>query len=48
VIDPNAPSFADVAGSWLMLSVPLGIVAGLLVLGAWMFNRAAPGIVEKL
>jgi ABC-2 type transport system permease protein len=47
-IDPAAPSAHDVAGSWLLLLVPVGIVVGLFVLGFWVFNREAPRIAEEL
>jgi len=48
VIDPGAPSAADMAGGFGMLLIPLGIVAGTFVLGLWYFNRAAPRIAEEL
>lgn len=48
VIDPAAPTFGEVAGGWGFVLVPVGIVAGVLALGAWVFNREAPRIVEKL
>jgi ABC-2 type transport system permease protein len=47
-IDPSAPSAHDAAGGWPQLAVPVGIIAGLLVLGFWVFNREAPRIAEEL
>jgi ABC-2 type transport system permease protein len=48
VIDPTAPSAADMAGGAEMLAIPLGIIFGVFALGYWYFNRAAPRIAEEL
>ena len=48
VIDPAAPTAADAAGGTLPLLVPGALIAGLLVLGFWVFNRDAPRIAEEL
>ena len=48
VIDPSAPSAADVAGSAALLLVPAAIVLGTLALGLWVFAREAPRIAEEL
>jgi ABC-2 type transport system permease protein len=48
VIDPSAPSAADVAGGTPELLVPVGIVLGCFVLGLWFFSRQAPRLAEEL
>jgi ABC-2 type transport system permease protein len=48
VIDPTAPSAADVIGGGAWLLVPLAIVAFVLALGYWVFSREAPRIAENL
>jgi ABC-2 type transport system permease protein len=48
VIDPAAPSAADVLGSTALLLVPAAIVLGTLALGLWVFAREAPRIAEDL
>lgn len=48
VIDAGAPGAATAVGSWVGLLVPIGITAGLLVLGAAVFKRAAPDLAEQL
>jgi ABC-2 type transport system permease protein len=48
IIDPSAPSAADVMGGPVHLLVPVGIVLGLLALGSYVFSRAAPRIAEDL
>jgi ABC-2 type transport system permease protein len=48
LIDPNAPSAAEIIGGVGYLLVPLGIVALALVLGTWVFMREAPRIAEDL
>jgi ABC-2 type transport system permease protein len=48
LIDPTAPGPAAEIGGWPRLLVPLGIVAGIFVLGFWIFNREAPHIAEDL
>jgi ABC-type polysaccharide/polyol phosphate transport system ATPase subunit/ABC-type polysaccharide/polyol phosphate export permease len=48
LIDPTAPTAADSVGGPAMLLVPLGIVAGALALGLWLFSREAPRVAERL
>ncbi len=48
LIDPSAPTAVQAAGGWGPVLVSIGIVAGLLVFGAWLFNREAPRIAEEL
>jgi ABC-2 type transport system permease protein len=48
IIDPTAPTAADVIGSVPRLLVPLGILVGVVVLGFWYYNREAPRIAERL
>ena len=48
VIDPTAPSAADLIGDPLRLLIPAAIVAITFVLGFWVFQREAPRIAENL
>jgi ABC-2 type transport system permease protein len=48
LIDPSAPSAADVAGGWPWLLVPLGVIAVVLALGFWVFKRESPQMAENL
>jgi ABC-2 type transport system permease protein len=48
LIDPTAPSAAAAIGGTPRLLVPIGIVAGLFVLGLFAFARMAPRIAEEL
>jgi ABC-2 type transport system permease protein len=48
VIDPSAPSAADVAGGTPELLVPFAIIVGCFVLGLWFFSRQAPRLAEEL
>ena len=48
VFDPSVPSAVEQIGGYAKLMVPLGIVAGVCVLGLWVFNRAAPDVAENL
>ena len=48
VIDSTAPSAAAAVGGWEALLVPVGITAGLMVLGLFVFKRAAPDLAERL
>jgi ABC-2 type transport system permease protein len=48
MFDPSAASAVEAIGGWAQLMVPLGIVAGTLVLGFWYFNRQAPHVAEDL
>lgn len=48
VIDPAAPSAAEVIGGAEYLLIPGGIVLGLFALGYWVFSREAPRIAEDL
>jgi ABC-2 type transport system permease protein len=48
LIDPAAPTAADVIGGTAWLLVPLAIVVVVFLLGAWVFAREAPRIAEEL
>lgn len=48
VVDPGAPSAAEVIGGGWRLLIPLAIVFGMFWLGAWVFRREAPRIAENL
>jgi ABC-2 type transport system permease protein len=48
VIDPTAPHAATLIGGTVRLLIPLGIIVGAVVVGAWVFNREAPRIAENL
>ena len=48
LIDPAAPTAADVLGGPAFVLVPLGIAAATCALGLWVFNREAPHIAENL
>jgi ABC-2 type transport system permease protein len=48
LLDPAAPSAAESIGGVGALLVPIGLVAGLLILGIWVFHRDAPRLVERL
>jgi hypothetical protein len=39
---------ADLAGGPAGLLIPLGVVAGVLALGAWVFAREAPRMAENV
>jgi ABC-2 type transport system permease protein len=47
-IDPSVASAAAVIGGTVRLILPIGIIFGLAVLGAWVFTREAPRIAENL
>lgn len=48
MIDPDALSASQAAGSKALLLIPVGITVGLLVVGYWVFDRQAPRIAEDL
>jgi ABC-2 type transport system permease protein len=48
MINHDALSAGQLLGSWAALLEPLAIVAATLVIGFWVFNRAAPHIAEDL
>lgn len=48
VIDPTAPTAGEVIGGNARLLIPLAIVLGTFVLGAFAFRRASPRIAEHL
>ena len=48
LIDPSAPTAADLIGGTARLLIPLGIVVVVFVLGVWVFMREAPRIAENL
>ncbi len=48
LIDPAAPSAAAAAGGAVWLLIPLAIVVGVFLLGAWIFRHESPRIAERL
>jgi ABC-2 type transport system permease protein len=48
VVDPSAPTLADVTGYSLAWLPPLVILLAVCVLGFWLFNREAPIVAEEL
>jgi ABC-2 type transport system permease protein len=48
LIDPNAPTAADVIGGGVRLLIPLAVVLAVFALGFWVFTREAPRIAEEL
>jgi ABC-2 type transport system permease protein len=48
LIDPAAPTAADVIGGAVWLLVPLAVVLASFALGTWVFMREAPRIAENL
>jgi ABC-2 type transport system permease protein len=48
MVNHDALSAGQALGGWIYLLEPLAIVAATLVLGFWVFNRAAPHIAEDL
>jgi ABC-2 type transport system permease protein len=47
LIDPAAPTAAEVFGGWELL-IPVGVVAAVFALGAWVFARELPVIAENV
>jgi len=47
-IDPTEPSSATIAGGFVWLLIPAGIVVAVFLIGFTVFNRAAPRIAEDL
>jgi ABC-2 type transport system permease protein len=48
VLDPTAPTAADVIGHDARLLIPLGLVLAVFAFGLWLFKREAPRIAENL
>jgi ABC-2 type transport system permease protein len=48
IIDPGAPSPAEVMGGAIWLLIPLALLVGVCVLGFVVFDRSAPHIAEEL
>ena len=48
LIDSDAQSAGEAMGAQWKLVIPLGIVAGTLIFGIWLYNRLAPRIAEEL
>jgi ABC-2 type transport system permease protein len=46
--EPHAPTALDAAGGWLGLLPAAVIFFGVIIFGAWYFNREAPRIAEAL
>ena len=48
LLGPPTPAPNDVLGSTAMLIVPLGLIAGIAVVGYLVFSRMAPSVAERL
>jgi ABC-2 type transport system permease protein len=48
VINNSTLSAGQIMGSWAALAEPLALVAAIIVIGFWVFNREAPHIAEDL
>jgi ABC-2 type transport system permease protein len=48
LIEPSAPSAAEVVGGPEMLLIPVGITVTVFVLGFWAFKRQSPRVAELL
>jgi ABC-2 type transport system permease protein len=48
VLDPSAPTAAEMMGADLRLLIPLASIVLVFCLGLWMFTREAPRIAENL
>lgn len=48
VIDPNAPTAAELIGGGWKLAIPAAMVVGIFVVGTLVFRREAPRIAENL
>jgi ABC-2 type transport system permease protein len=48
LIDPSAPSLADVLGGGVYVLIPIAITVAVFLLGLSVFRKAAPGLAEQL
>jgi ABC-2 type transport system permease protein len=48
LIDPHAPTAAQVAGGPALLLIPLAITVGTAALALWLFARETPRMAESL
>lgn len=48
IIDPEAETAREAAGSWLAMLPAVAIYIATCILGVWVFNREAPKIAERL
>jgi len=48
LIDPAAPTAAEVAGSGAALAIPLAMVAAVLALGLWVFTRESRTMAKNV
>jgi ABC-2 type transport system permease protein len=48
LIDPSAPTAADVAGGTGLLAIPLVMIVVVSALGVWAFVRETPRMAEML
>jgi ABC-2 type transport system permease protein len=48
IIDPEAETAREAAGSWLAMLPAVTIYVATCILGVWVFNREAPKIAERL
>jgi ABC-2 type transport system permease protein len=47
-VDPSHPSLSDAMGSAWLVAVPVLVAVTMLVVGFWVFARAAPRVAEEL
>jgi ABC-2 type transport system permease protein len=48
LVDPGGPSFADALGGAVFWIYPVLVLATVLMLGIWLFDRDAPRVAEEL
>ena len=48
IIDPTAPTWADVVGSWSDLVYPITTTIIITILAIWAFRRLVGGIAEEV
>lgn len=48
ILEPDAPTAAQVAGGWWHLLPAIAIYIGIVVFGIWIFKRDAPRIAEEI
>ena len=48
ILDPSAPTYTEVMGGEIYLLYPALVLVSVIVLGFWLFERAAPHVAEEL